>query len=153
MQYKRTVGITLAALVSCIAKTIPLAAQSTETIDAARDSVAFLRVSYSGPGAEQCNTSIGSAFFVSDEGHALTAAHVLTRPEACPEAANREVFGRVGYSRTGEWIPVDTIPGYIDELNDVAIGTICRAERELPRNGGLPRFKTATGSSHWPRFS
>lgn len=103
-------------------------AQSSEIIDAARDSISILHVTYSD---SSCRNKQGSAFFISDLGYALTAAHVVQPSDGCLAPESRKIWARVGYSRTGDKIPVE----FVDDLDRRDLALVRFAER---RAGYLP---------------
>lgn len=87
-----------------------------------RESVVFLKVEFVNPSDEDdvCNAkNQGSGFLITSTGYALTASHVLKRPESCQGYTKSHLSGRIGYSSSGEWLTAQIIKE--DKDSDVAL--------------------------------
>ncbi|MGE3917342.1 MAG: serine protease [Hyphomicrobiaceae bacterium] len=77
-------------------------------------------MSFQLPSGGTCAVKYGTGFVIDHRGYAITAAHVLQAPqEECPATAIPIIEGRLGFSRTGEWISADSVSS--DTGLDVAL--------------------------------
>lgn len=106
-------------------------AQTWEEIQRdARTVTVFLKVEWQDPSNPNniCSVSEqGTAFIISQNGFALTALHTLKRPvdrngiDKCDGFTQIKLSGRIGYSRTGEWLVTNSIEKSVPERDAALI--------------------------------
>lgn len=91
--------------------------------ESARPSTVYIDVKFVSPNNEDniCDeSSQGTGFIVSENGHIITAYHILKQPKKCSDYTDRRIRARIGYHQSGEWLPV-TLAAAPDEFSDVAL--------------------------------